>query len=298
MARPNVGEGFRIAEITPRDLLASEGNFKLYHYKPSCAEVYRVPVLFVTSPVKRPSILDLLPGQSLIGFLVERGFDVFLIEWGVPRREDHKLRLENFILERIPQCLDRVRSESGEEDVSVVGYHLGGMLVCMHAATHLQAPAKNLVCLATPANALGMVKTQTGTHRRPVDRLPNPVTDAYLRACSLLDRCFVEEIPWPRECERQFEAEILHGNRFVKNELRIGRRRVDLGRIRAPFLHVIALYDRLVPAAATKDLFGLIGSDDKTELVMRGDHQSLFAGGNAVYRLWPKLDGWLGARSR
>ena len=39
------------------------------------------------------------------------------------------------------------------------------------------------------------------------------------------------------------------------------------------------------------------GSADKQELVLKGGHVSVVAGRNAVQRLWPKLDAWLGERS-
>ena len=41
----------------------------------------------------------------------------------------------------------------------------------------------------------------------------------------------------------------------------------------------------------------MVGSADKLEVVVKGGHVSLVAGGNAVYRLWPQLADWLSARS-
>jgi polyhydroxyalkanoate synthase len=41
----------------------------------------------------------------------------------------------------------------------------------------------------------------------------------------------------------------------------------------------------------------LVGSEDKKEVMLKGGHVSLVAGGNAIYRLWPQLESWLGERS-
>ena len=60
---------------------------------------------------------------------------------------------------------------------------------------------------------------------------------------------------------------------------------------------VAAEYDHIVPTAASRDLIGLVGSKDKQEIIIKGGHVSLVAGGNAVYRLWPQLDRWLSTRS-
>lgn len=77
----------------------------------------------------------------------------------------------------------------------------------------------------------------------------------------------------------------------------IAGRRVELGAITAPFLHVTAEHDPIVPAAASAPLIGKIGSEDKQQVTMKGGHVSLVAGGNAIRRLWPKLVEWLGERS-
>jgi polyhydroxyalkanoate synthase len=43
-------------------------------------EVYRVPVLIVMATTNRGYILDLVPGQSLIEFLLKRGYDVYMLD--------------------------------------------------------------------------------------------------------------------------------------------------------------------------------------------------------------------------
>jgi polyhydroxyalkanoate synthase len=40
-----------------------------------------------------------------------------------------------------------------------------------------------------------------------------------------------------------------------------------------------------------------VGSIDKEEVILKGGHVSVVAGPNAIKRLWPKLDAWLGGRS-
>jgi polyhydroxyalkanoate synthase len=55
--------------------------------------------------------------------------------------------------------------------------------------------------------------------------------------------------------------------------------------------------DHIVPYDAAKHLIKKVGSTDKEEVMLKGGHVSLVAGPNAVRRLWPKLDSWLGGRS-
>ena len=59
----------------------------------------------------------------------------------------------------------------------------------------------------------------------------------------------------------------------------------------------IAQHDHIVPYDAAKPLVANIASTDKEEVILKGGHVSLAAGPNAVKRLWPKIDEWLGERS-
>jgi polyhydroxyalkanoate synthase len=77
----------------------------------------------------------------------------------------------------------------------------------------------------------------------------------------------------------------------------VGGRAAKLENIQVPFLHAVAEHDHIVPYEAAKHLIAKIGSADKEEVMLKGGHVSLVAGANAVKRLWPKLDSWLGTRS-
>ena len=72
--------------VTPKDIVYSRGSMKLYHYQPVCDEIYRVPIVLVMSLINRYYIVDLAPGQSFVEYLVEQGFDVYLIDWGLDRK--------------------------------------------------------------------------------------------------------------------------------------------------------------------------------------------------------------------
>ena len=91
---------------TPKDTILTRGSMKLYHYRAQTDEVYRTPLLVITSLVSKPYILDLTPGQSMIEFLVQAGYDVYLIDWGIPMPEESKLTLDDYALSHIPACVE------------------------------------------------------------------------------------------------------------------------------------------------------------------------------------------------
>lgn len=317
--------------VTPKDIIYSRDTLKLYHYRPICDEVYRVPVVLVMPLINRYYIVDLSPGQSLVEYLLQEGFDVYLIDWGVPRAEHRHLFMDNYVGEYIPDCLDKIAQESGESEYSMVGYCLGGVMACMHAALNPDKGIKNLGCFATPINASGMslYKSWADGDNVDIDRIvdelgnvPAAMVDAMLQALrplqksagrmSLLDNVGNDEfvkahyrferwtsdpVPLAGEVARQLFKHFMRDNKLVHNAFEVAGKKVDLTKISCPFLHVAAAHDHIVPALASKDIMDLVGSKDKLEIVVKGGHVSLVAGGNAVYRLWPKLRDWLGVRS-
>ena len=316
---------------TPRDVIYSRGTVRLYHYRPMTDEVYRVPVVFVMSLVSKPWILDLTPGQSFIQHMLMQGFDVFMLDWGIPRPEDKKLTFEDYVLDFMPACFSEVQKASGEEDYTVLGYCMGGLFGLMFAGVFPEAPVKNLVCAATPVDmaGMGLFRTWTDPKYYDVDRLVdvmgNVPPDLMLRSFEMLrpmdrwfsyvrlidnlwDPMFVygyrimykwtnEQIPFPGEAYRQFIKELMWGNKLMKNELTLDRRQVDMKAIKCPVFNAMAEHDHIAPYAATKPLSSIVGSDEREDIVLKGGHVSLVAGKNAVGRLWPTVAQWLGERS-
>ena len=313
-----------------KDVLIQRGTMRLYHYRPRVDDVYRVPVLLVMATTNRGYIFDMIPGQSLVEFLLDAGFDVFMLDWEAPRADERRLGLEDYVLDFLPAAVGRVRDETGEPDVSVIGYCFGGVLSLLWGALH-PADLANLVTFTTPVDFTRMEMFQSWADRRffDVDRLvdtfgncpgdylytafdmlrpaaraagnvrliDNLHDDEFVRSFRMFDRWTTDILPLAGEYFRETIKQLLWENRLAAGTMSVAGRAVDLARITAPFLHVAAEHDHIVPTAASAPLIGMVGSDDKEEVVLKGGHVSLIAGPNAVRRLWPKLVRWLGTRS-
>jgi polyhydroxyalkanoate synthase len=336
MARNIKGLGYftspaPVLGASPKEVLIERGTMRLYRYRPRVDDVYRVPILLVMATTNRGYIFDMVPGQSLVEYLLGAGFDVFMLDWAPPRADEKALTLESYVLDFLPQAVARVADETGEPDISVIGYCFGGVLSLLWAALEGAGRLANLVTFTTPVDFSRMDMFQAWADRRffDVDRLVDtfgncpgdylytafdmlrPGTrattiarvyeglhdDEYVRSFRMFDRWATDILPLAGEYFRQTTKLLMWENRLLHGTLEIGGRRVDLAGITAPFLHVAAQHDHIVPTEASAPLIGMVGATDKEEVVLKGGHVSLVAGGNAVKRLWPKLNQWLGVRS-
>jgi polyhydroxyalkanoate synthase len=316
---------------TPKDVIYKRGTLNLYHYRPLVDEVYRVPILIVMATTNRGYILDLAPGQSFVEFLLESGYDVYLIDWSPPSIEEKRLRLEDYTLDFIPECVRIVRKDSRVKDVSVIGYCMGGVLSLMYAASHPKSQPKNLICFTTPVDFSNMhlftkwadrrffdVDTLVDTMGnvpsemifgsfdllRPASRIAGQMqlwdsmwNDEHVKSYRMFERWSTDTLPLAGEYFRDTVKELFWKNALVTDSLILGGKAASLRSITAPVLHAVAQHDHIVPYDAAKALIQLIGSQDKEEVVLKGGHVSVVAGANAQKRLWPRLDSWLAPRS-
>jgi polyhydroxyalkanoate synthase len=316
---------------TPKDVLIERGTMRLYHYHSRSDEVYRVPVLLVMATTNRGYIFDMVPGQSLVEYLLDAGFDVFMLDWDAPRADEKSLSLESYILDFLPAAVARVKQETEEDDISIAAYCFGGVLSLLWASLHPDEGLANLVTFTTPVDFSKMDMFQSWADQRffDVDKLvdtfgncpgdylytafdmlrpgqraagnirlyDNLWNDDFVKSYRMFDRWSTDTLPLAGEYFRQTTKKLMWGNQLLSGELDVGGQRVDLSRITVPFLHVAAEHDHIVPTAASAPLVGMVGSTDKNEIVLKGGHVSLVAGGNAIKRLWPNLVQWLGERS-
>lgn len=326
-----IGAGPAEVGTTPKDVIYTRGTLSLYHYRPMTDEIYRVPVLLVMATTNRAYIFDLAPGQSMVEYLLKAGYDVYVMDWNPPRPDEKDLVLEDYTQRFIPDCVRRVQEDSGVEDVNMIGYCMGGVLSAIYCATHTDGPVRNLVCFTTPvdfskmemfqawadkrhfkvdqmADAMGIVPASVVTSGfdalRPTGRVTGTLrlwdnlwNDEYVKQYRMMDRWGTETLPLAGAYFKETIKSLMWENGLFTGKLKVGRKSVDLGRITIPLLSVVAEHDHIVPYAAAHPLMDKVGSTDKEEVMLKGGHVSLVAGPNAVKRMWPKLDQWLGERS-
>ncbi|MGH2857461.1 MAG: alpha/beta fold hydrolase [Solirubrobacteraceae bacterium] len=321
------------AEIgtTPREVVWTHRNTTLYRYRSSARE-HAVPVLLVFALINRPEVFDLRRGSSFVEFLLGEGFDVFLVDWGVPDDEDADMGLAEFVCDELHWAVRETLRSSGSEELSLLGWCIGGTLCAMYCALHPDGPVRNAILLTTPIDPSGslyarwvggedfdvdLIADSYGAVPGPgidwANKLMKPVTNyvtTYRRlfeqtlqgkstrvAYQAMAKWVADNPPFPGRAYREWVSWMYKENRLVSKRLRLRGELVDLAKIEQNLLVVTAGADHIAPPSGTVPLLDLVASGDVTHLDRPGGHIGLMAGSRAKGEIWPELADWLGERS-
>jgi polyhydroxyalkanoate synthase subunit PhaC len=321
---------------TPHEVVYEKDNLRLLRYQRDSPPAYAEPVLFCYALVNRPYILDLQSNRSVIRQFLNRGFDVYSIDWGEASAVDRSLTLNDYIRGLIKNVADFVVAHSQTPNFHLVGYCMGGTMSTIFTALYPE-PVKTLTLMAAPLDFSGgsdesLVQLWSDPKYFDVDalidafgncpaaflqasfRLMKPVQNFLTKYITLYDKLddekFVENflamekwtndnIPIAGETFREFVKKLYQRNELVRGEFRLGlgEEPVQLNRITCPLMLLSATADHLVPPVQTEGLLPYVGSTDTKVARLNAGHIGLAVSSKAHQQFWPEATGWLAERS-
>ncbi len=151
-------ERFKVGEnlaITPGEVVYRNRLVELIRYHPTTDQVRPEPVFIVPAWIMKYYILDLSPHNSLVKYLTDQGFSVFILSWKNPDSQDSDLGMDDYRRLGINEALNAITTLTGQTQVHGMGYCLGGTLLTIAAAAFARDQRdvfKSLTLLAAQAD--------------------------------------------------------------------------------------------------------------------------------------------------
>ncbi len=322
---------------TPKQVVWTLNKAKLYRYIPVVPKEKRhpVPLLLVFALMNRPYILDLRPGHSFVEFMVKQGYDVYLLDWGFPGPEDKNLKFDDYTLEYMPRAIRKMKAISGCQEFSMLGWCIGAILATVYSALRADDGLRNLILLTAPldfsnkqaitfakwvderffdiekilaavgnmpgemidygAKALKPVDNYVLNYLKLWDNMENPQV---VEAWKAMNTWVTDNVPLTGGAFRQLIVDLYRNDRLMRGEWVIRGEAVNLNRIHANLLTVIAGGDHITPPCQSEAIMSKVSSKDKELFRTPGGHIGIMAGSGAHKVTWPHIDAWLGKRSK
>ncbi|WP_182866544.1 class III poly(R)-hydroxyalkanoic acid synthase subunit PhaC [Stieleria mannarensis] len=316
---------------TPFDVVHEESQMRLLHFSPSRVQ-YAQPVLVCFALVNRPYILDLKENRSVVRRLLDRGLDVYVIDWAAPGDADASLRLDDYVGSILDNAINIVCEQSNASQLSLLGYCMGGTMTAMYTALRPDR-IKNLILMATPIDFDGhngllnlwarretfdvdglidafgncpgeflqfvfqLMKPVQNFAEKQLSYLENVGDTAFMEDFETIERWSNDTIPVAGETFRDFVSMLYQQNRLVNDQMVLAGESIRLESITCPILLLVAQRDHLVPPESTLAIRQHVGSQDITTLSIPAGHIGLAVGSQAQQELWPSATDWIANHS-
>jgi polyhydroxyalkanoate synthase len=319
--------GFDPSECAHR-IIASGPFWRLREYPGQGRE----RLFIVAAPIKRPYIWDLAPSVSVIRSCMQRGLQIFLLEWLPATGMTGNNGLAEYTA-AISECVAQISGGKSKARPFMIGHSLGGTLAGIYGATASDA-IRGLLLLSAPLcfqpatshfrDALvslvprdmsdtepcpGSLLSQMSALASPHTFLWSRLTDAALSLAdghsleihARVERWALDEVPLPGKLVSQLIEWLYRENRFCQGNLTIGGKRIGPRNISVPTLAVANTGDDVAPLDSIKPFIDAMHTQDVRIIQYPGEigvclqHLGILIGRQAHARVWPEIFSWMDA---
>lgn len=125
-------DAFKVGEnlaTTPGYVVFRNELIELIQYAPTTRSTHEIPIVFIQPWINKYYILDLTEEKSLVRYLQDQGFTVFMVSWKNPTPEMGSLSFEDYMLKGALKAVETAREICRSKHAHAVGYCIGGTVL-------------------------------------------------------------------------------------------------------------------------------------------------------------------------
>ena len=116
---------------TPGEVVYRNRMMELIQYAPATEEVYATPLIIFPPWINKFYILDLKTQNSLIKWITEQGYTLFVVSWVNPDASFADTGMDEYVEDGFLAALREVKAITGQKQVNAVGYCIAGTTLHM-----------------------------------------------------------------------------------------------------------------------------------------------------------------------
>jgi polyhydroxyalkanoate synthase len=144
-------DAFKVGEnlaTTPGSVVFRNRMLELIQYEPTTPKVHKTPLVIFPPWINKFYVMDLKAQNSLIKWIVDQGFTLFVVSWVNPDSSYAGIGMDDYIRDGFMRAMAEVRRITGEKQINAVGYCIGGTTLGLTLA-YLQKAGDDSVKSAT-----------------------------------------------------------------------------------------------------------------------------------------------------
>lgn len=292
---------------TPGAVVYRNRMLELIQYEPTTEKVHQTPLLIFPPWINKFYIMDLKAQNSLIKWIVDQGFTLFVVSWVNPDASYAGTGMDDYIRDGYLRAMAEVRRITGEREINAVGYCIAGTTLGLTLA-HLTKAGDHSVKTATFFTTLtdfsdpgevgvflnddfvdgierqtaldGILSrkfmSRTFSFLRSNDLIYSPAIKSYMlgEAPPAFDLLYWngDGTNLPATMAVQYLRGLCQGDGFAKGEFKVFGRPVSLADIKLPVCAVACETDHIAHWRGSFNGFKQMGSTDKTFLLSESGH--------------------------
>ncbi|MGO4855609.1 class I poly(R)-hydroxyalkanoic acid synthase [Phaeovulum sp. W22_SRMD_FR3] len=303
-------DAFRVGE----NIGTSEGSvvfrnhmFELIQYAPKTETVHQTPLLIFPPWINKFYIMDLKPQNSLIKWIVEQGFTLFVVAWKNPDRDYADIGMDDYVRDGYLQAISKVKAITGERQINTVGYCIAGTTLSLVLALldkHKDKSVKSATFFTTltdfsdqgeftaflqddfvdgleeQCKADGILSsyfmTRTFSYLRSNDLIYQPAIRSYMlgEAPPAFDLLFWngDSTNLPGKMAMEYLRGLCQGNAFAEDGFEVMGDLVKVSGVKVPLFAVACEKDHIAPWLASFNGVAQMGARDRTFVLSESGH--------------------------
>lgn len=281
--------------------------FELIQFAPATQTVHETPLLVFPPWINKYYILDLKPKNSLVKWIVDQGYTLFVVSWKNPDASYRDFGMSDYVEKGFLTAVDQVKAVTGEKRINVAGYCIGGTALSLTLALLEKRGDKSIGCatffttltdfkdqgeftvfltddfvdaIEEQCNQVGVLEnrimSRTFSFLRSNDLIYGPAIRSYLmgEAPPAFDLLYWngDGTHLPAAMLMEYLRGLCQQNRFAREGYEILGETVRVGDIKVPACSVACETDHIAAWQACYEGFRQLGSNSKTFLLSESGH--------------------------